>query len=178
MTPTEETLALYEPGDLAGTVTGSAPRSRVRAENLPHAATAVLVLDHGGRVLVHRRTATKDVFPDLYDVWVGGCVLAGEDPADAAVRELAEEVGVRTAPLEPLPRFWYADEVTAYLVVPFVARYDATRDGPLVHQESEVAWSGWLPWPDLLERLTDPSWPFVPDGRVGLHRLVAADWAP
>lgn len=98
----DELVALYAEGDLGGRVTGAAPRSLVRARNLPHAATAVLLRDGGGRVYVHRRTDTKDVYPGMHDVWAGGVVPAGEDP-DAAARELTEELGVRGC--EPRPCF-------------------------------------------------------------------------
>ena len=77
----DELLALYDPADDAGRVTGSARRDEVRAQNLPHAATAVLVRNSRGQVYLHRRTDTKDVYPGLYDVWAGGCVDAGEEPA-------------------------------------------------------------------------------------------------
>ena len=79
---------------------GSAPRSRMRAENLHHAATAVVVRDRLGRVYVHRRTTTKDVYPGRRDFAAGGVLTAGEDPHDAAVRELAEELGVTQANAE------------------------------------------------------------------------------
>ncbi len=82
--PTDEEVALYDPDDPGGRVTGHAPRSRVRADNLPHAATAVAVRDAHGRIYVHRRTDTKDLFPGAHDVWAGGVVGAGEDPDDAA----------------------------------------------------------------------------------------------
>jgi len=51
---------------------------------------------------MHRRTDTKDVYPGRYDVWAGGCVAAGEDPVDAAHRELAEELGVTGVQLVPV----------------------------------------------------------------------------
>lgn len=167
--PVDEQVALYAEGDLVGRVVGAAPRSEVRARNLPHAATAVLLLDGSGRLYLHQRTDTKDIYPGLYDVWAGGVVLAGEDPDRAAERELAEELGVRGCPLTPSVRYWYADDTTRYLVFAYEARYDADRHGPIVHQPSEVAAGWWVEWDELLARLADPTWPFVPDGRATLE---------
>jgi isopentenyldiphosphate isomerase len=162
----DEVVALYAQGDLSGRVVGSAPRSRVRAENLPHAATAVLLRDAGGRVYVHRRTDTKDVYPGMHDAWAGGVVLADEDPREAAGRELTEELGVHGCDLEHHGVYWYQDEHTNYLVFVFEARYDPVKNGPVVHQPEEVASGEWMDGEDLLARLADPGWPFVPDGRA------------
>ncbi|CAK0827187.1 unnamed protein product, partial [Prorocentrum cordatum] len=56
-----------------------------------------LVLDGGGRVLCVRERAGPSA--GLEDFWKlpGGLVDAGEDLGDAAVREVLEETGVRTA---------------------------------------------------------------------------------
>ncbi|MBO0871610.1 MAG: NUDIX domain-containing protein [Micromonosporaceae bacterium] len=169
----DEIVALYDDGDLTGRVTGTAPRSQVRAANLPHGATAVLLRDATDRVYVHRRTSTKDIFPDMHDAFAGGVVLAGEDPVEAARRELAEELGVAGAPLQPLLRFWYRDTHANYLAYVFEARYDPRRYGPIVHQPTEVADGWWMEQAELLARLADPQWPFVPDGRAVLRRLFA-----
>ena len=51
--------------------------------------------------------------------------------------------------------------------------WTTTYDGPITHQIEEIAWGGWLTWAELRERLADPSWGFVPDGRALLDRLLA-----
>jgi isopentenyldiphosphate isomerase len=161
----DEIVDLYAPGDLDGRVTGTAPRSRMRLENLPHAATKVLLRDDRGRVYVHRRTDTKDHYPGLHDVWAGGVLQAGETPDEGAPRELAEELGVRDCELHPLFRVWYTDERTSYLACAFEAFYDPARHGPIVHQPEEVADGWWMPWEQLQSGLAGPDWPFMPDGR-------------
>jgi isopentenyldiphosphate isomerase len=166
----DELVALYDPGDDTGAVTGWARRDEVRARNLPHAATAVLVRNSRGQVYLHRRTDTKDVYPGMYDVWAGGCVGAGEDPDDAARRELAEELGISGVQLVPVFRAWYRDDATHYLAF----GYETVWDGPVVHQPEEVAEGGWVAWEDLTSRLEDPSWPFVPDGRAGMARYLGS----
>lgn len=165
----DESVALYEPGDAAGRVVGAAPRAEVRARNLPHAATAVLLRDPAGRVYVHRRTETKDLFPGAWDCWAGGVVLAGEAPDDAARRELAEELGVSGVEVRPLFRFWYADAHTKYLA----HVYEAEWEGPVRHQPEEVAEGTWMTMAQLRDRLADPDWPFVPDGRTGVEEYLA-----
>ncbi|MCB0913776.1 MAG: NUDIX hydrolase, partial [Propionibacteriaceae bacterium] len=77
----DELIALY---DEHGHPSGAAPRSRMRAENLRHGATAVVVRNSSGQVYVHRRTPTKDVYPGRRDFAAGGVIGAGEEPDAAA----------------------------------------------------------------------------------------------
>lgn len=175
----DELVALYDPQDPTGRVVGTAPRSRVRAENLPHASTAVLLTDVDDRIYVHRRTDIKDVYPGTWDAWAGGVVRAGEDPVDAAARELTEELGVHDVALEPLFRQWFRDEHLHEFAVFFRARWEGSqRHGPVVHQVQEVAEGQWMRRDEVRELLDDPTRPFIPDGRVALERYLTEVIAP
>jgi len=157
-----EMVAIYDPDDPDGRVVDTAPRDVMRAENLPHGATAVLVRRSTGEIYVHRRADTKDLWPGRHDCAVGGVLQAGEDPDEAAVRELAEELGIEGAVLAPLVRRWYSDADTCY----FAYAYVTTWDGAVRFADGEVA-DGWWEEPSVLyDRLQDPSWPFVPDTRA------------
>lgn len=166
-----ELVDLYDPADPDGRVTGVTTRAQVRAGNLPHAATGVLLRDGHGRVFVHRRTDTKDVFPGAHDVLAGGVVGHGEDPVEAAARELSEELGQHGLVLHPVLRSWYRDASTHYLAHVFEAWWDGR---PVVTQESEVAQGWWEPATELRDRLANSRWPFVPDTRALLTRWP--DW--
>lgn len=164
----DELVDLYDPD--TGRVTGTATRERVRAQNLPHAGTAVLLTDAAGRVFVHRRSDDKDVYPGLWDCWAGGVVAAGEPPLEAARRELAEELGVTDVPLTPLFTQWYRDEHVHYLA----HAYRATWDGDPVLQDDEVAEGRWVGPDELRALAADEALPFVPDGLAALRRVLGS----
>jgi len=60
-----------------------------------HRAAIIYVVNSSGKVLVHKRAATKKLNPSLWDITVGGHVHSGETYEDAAKRELEEELGIR-----------------------------------------------------------------------------------
>jgi 8-oxo-dGTP pyrophosphatase MutT (NUDIX family) len=160
----DELIARYdEDGEPVGTVA----RSVMRARGLWHAATGVLVRSvDGGRIYVHRRADTKDVYPGLHDCWAGGVVAAEETPEDCARRELAEELGVSGVTLRPLFVYRFVDPPVRYHSFDYEVRWD----GPIVHQASEVVAGEWLTIAALRAKLADPAWPFVPDGRMGIEK--------
>ncbi|TCC24911.1 NUDIX domain-containing protein [Kribbella speibonae] len=138
-------------------VTGAAPRSVMRRDNLRHSATGVVVLNSAGQIYVHRRTPTKDVYPSRYDFAAGGVVAAGEDPFHAVVRELEEELGIAGVELTRLPEDDYADENTRY----HAYLYTCVWDGPVRHQPEEVAWGAWMSPAELVAKFDE--WSFMPD---------------
>ena len=110
------------------------PRHRVRGENLPHRATCIFVFDRRGRVLVQRRTATKDLYPGFYDLAAGGVVAAGESYEQCAEREAEEELGIRGTALTPKFDFHYRDEHNRC----FSRVFTCVHDGPFTLQPEEV----------------------------------------
>jgi len=165
----DELVALY---DEEGHVVGSAPRWVMRARNLRHAASSVVVRDRLGRIYLHRRTVTKDVYPGLLDFAAGGVVLAGEDPAAGAVREAEEELGVTGVVFEPHDTADYEDQATRYRAF----RYVVTYDGPIRWQAEEVSWGDWVTVQELVRRLDDEPTTFVPDS-VRLWGATVRRWA-
>lgn len=161
----EEIVALY---DADGRVVGSAPRSRVRAENLHHGASSVVVRDSLGRVYLHRRTTTKDVYPGLLDFAAGGVVLAGEEPAACAAREVDEELGVAGVPLEPAGTVDYADRHTRYRAF----RYTVLWDGEIRWQPEEVSWGAWVTVPELVDLLDAADSSVAPDSAAVWGSIV------
>lgn len=143
--------------DADGRVVEVVPRARMRAERLRHRCTFVVLRRSDGRVLVHRRSPGKDLWPLHWDVAAGGVVGAGEGWEEAAARELAEELGVRGAELRPLGGGDYADEHVSE-----VGRvWEAAWDGPVSFDDGEVVEAHWVGPDELRARLGRD--PFVPD---------------
>lgn len=95
MTPSDEILDIVDEND---EVVGQATRGEATARGLRHRCAFIEARDADGRIFVHRRTATKLVFPSHYDMFVGGVVGAGETYGEAALREAEEELGVTGLP--------------------------------------------------------------------------------
>jgi isopentenyldiphosphate isomerase len=162
----DELVALL---DTEGQVVGQAPRSVVRRDNLRHGATAVLVRNSQQQIYVHLRSGLKDWAPSHHDAAAGGILRPGEDPAESALRELAEELGVEGVSLRPLGLSSYDDDTTK--VVEHV--FETTWDGHIAFNDGEVQSGEWLGLGELADRLADAHWLFVPDTRALLEGLAA-----
>ena len=142
MDPGDELVDIVDEDDRVVSVV---QRREIREGNLLHRCTYVLVRRSDGRVLVHRRTETKDVYPGAYDMFAGGVLASGESYDDGARRELEEELGIAGAPLTPLFRHRYSGSSGEA----WGAVYETVWDGRVIHQESEVAWSDWVTLEEL-----------------------------
>jgi len=146
--------------DEADRVVGTATRAEMRAQRLRHRCTFVVVRSTVGEVLVHRRSDLKDLWPGHWDLCAGGVVGSGEDWEPAARRELAEELGVTDAVLEPLGAGTYDDPLVAE-----VARiWTTVHDGPFAFTDDEVVEARFVTLVELADLLA--SQPFVPDSRA------------
>lgn len=151
---------------------GTATRRQMRAQNLPHRSTYILVFNSRGELYVQKRTMTKDVFPGYYDPVAGGVVLAGESYEEAAVRELAEEMGIRQTPLTWLFDFYFADAHTRV----WGGAFSCVYEGPLILQTEEVEGvTVMTPQAVLLRAETEP---FTPDGLYVVRRYLEKGTQP
>lgn len=152
--------------NLQNEVIGTAPRERVRRENLLHRGVGVLCWNSSGQLYVHQRTDTKDLFPSLYDMMVGGAVEAGESYQVAARREVEEELGVEGVEPEFLLEHLYDGPQNRS----FVQLFQVVWDNPIVWQAEEICWGTWLNWDQVLPWLDTVS--VVPDGLSVFHAYL------
>lgn len=168
----------------------SLPRAEIRRRNLLHLVSSTFVFHPDGRLYVHQRTMSKDIFPGLFAVNVGGTVVSGEGFAENACREIAEELGVRGVLLFDLFQHRFHDAQTNSIIREFACVYD----GPISHQPEEVAAGFWASpaqadalvhadnvCPDsaqgwrLYKEKFDPALPF-PRHATGLTPLDCVGW--
>lgn len=81
-------------------VIAQASREQMRAQCLRHRATYIVVHDGMGKILVQRRTETKDFLPGMLDATAGGVVQADEQLLESARREAKKSWAL---PVSPLP---------------------------------------------------------------------------
>ncbi|MFJ9059308.1 NUDIX hydrolase [Streptomyces sp. NPDC102409] len=163
MNPADEILDIVDEND---EVVGQAPRGEATARGLRHRCVFIEARDPEGRLFVHRRTATKLVFPSHHDMFVGGVVGAGESYDEAALREAEEELGVSGLP-RPTPLFTFLYESPPHSWWSSV--YEVRCPVPVAPQVEEVAWHAFLTDAEVEDRLG--SWSWVPDGLEAYHRL-------
>jgi 8-oxo-dGTP pyrophosphatase MutT (NUDIX family) len=163
MDPGDEIVTIVDEGNR---VIGSTLRREMRARRLPHRATYILVFNSNGELFVQKRTMTKDVFPGYYDPAAGGVVLAGEGYLEGALRELEEEMGIRSVPLTGLFEFYYKDERSRV----WGAAFSCVYDGDIVLQGEEVESGAFMSIPDVLREIE--SKPYTPDGVYVIRRYL------
>lgn len=115
------------------------PRSEVHRLKLRHRAVHVFVRRSDGRLLIHRRTETKEEFPGVWTSSASGHVSAGESYADSATRELTEELGI-SVPLQRCHRFEACPDTS----MEFTELFECQWDGEIQPDPAEIQDTRWV----------------------------------
>lgn len=158
---------LFDLVDLDDCVIGTVRRGEAhRNPALVHRSVQILLLDADGRVLLQRRSATKDLFPDYWCASASGHVACGEDYATTAAREVAEELGV-SPPLRYAGKALVRCDVETEITALFLGR----SDGPFTFSPVETAGGRFYTRAELRVSRRDGSLPLTPAAQVALDEL-------
>lgn len=91
-------------------VIAQASREQMRAQCLRHRATYIVVHDGMGKILVQRRTETKDFLPGMLDATAGGVVQADEQLLESRASRSGRRVGIAGVPLSGARAFYFRDK--------------------------------------------------------------------
>lgn len=139
---TEELVDVVDDDD---NVIATVTRAQMRARRLQHRSVGIAVLSSDGRLLIHRRSDAKDIWPGWWDIAAGGVVASGETYEEAASRELDEELGVTDCEIEFLGQAHYVDDELAAIC----RGYRVVHDGPFTFADGEVAEARWVTFDEL-----------------------------
>lgn len=117
-------------------------RRIVHSENLLHRAVHLFVFNDAGEIFLQLRSHLKDKMPERWDSSAAGHVDSGEDYLTSAVREIEEELGIKTT----------ADRLKLETTLPagpgtgweFVHLYSLTWNNPLRWPAAEIETGQWF----------------------------------
>lgn len=175
----DEPLILVDAEDR---VVGYGPKADVHAgDGILHRAFSVFLFDSAGRVLLQQRSAEKPLWP-LF--WSNACCShprRGETLDSAAVRRLAEELGVAADPKHIYSFQYHARYEDAGSEHELCGVYLARSDAPIIVNESEVAAIRWITASGLDAELSERREGYTPWFQMEWARLrgeFAAELAP
>jgi mutator protein MutT len=124
-----------------------------QSENKPIRDVAAAVIQRAdGRVLLLQRGATAPTFPNHWGL-VTGLVEAGETPAEAALREMMEEIGLTGEILRAGEAFQVDIGWAIVRVWPFLCAVDP--DAPIVLGDENQRYE-WVALDEVAQRKTIP----------------------
>ncbi len=112
------------------------------------------------KILVQRRTETKDFLPGMLDATAGGVVQADEQLLDPRRREAEEELGIAGVPFAEHGQFYFEDKNCRV----WGALFSCVSHGPFALQEDEVSEVCWLTPEEITARCDE----FTPDSLKAL----------
>ncbi len=86
--------------DESGKIIRQVTRKELREKALLNRVARIIVFNSEGKILAQKRSMKKDIYPGMWDIGVAGTLETGESYEETAVRELKEELGIKTNELE------------------------------------------------------------------------------
>lgn len=160
-----------EPFDLVDendAVIGVITRPEVhRDPTLIHRAVSVLVYNNEGKLFLQKRSQAKDTDAGLWSISAAGHVSQGQSYANAARRELMEELGV-TAPLKFYKRYL----IKTAQETEINAIYGTRHNGPFRLNTTEIVDGGFFSLTDIERKIKTGKFQ-LSDGSLANLYLIA-----
>lgn len=135
-------------------------------KGLLHRIVRVMVEDNRGRILLQKRSPHVDLFPNAWDHSAAGHVDEGESYEEAAIREAAEEIGLKGIKLKEVAQWRSNDVFGGRILNRFNRLYKVLLDNPeFALQKSEVSDVKWFTL-DEIKRLIKEHPDLVTEGLV------------
>lgn len=131
---TDDQSELFVVVDKNDSVIGYRTRGECHSDrNRIHRAAGVIIFDSSGRVLLQKRSLTKDISPGVWGISTAGHVRKGKSYEETARREMQEELGI-SVPIT----FWKKHLYEGERESEFDAAFRADYDGPFTVDPIEV----------------------------------------
>ena len=142
-------MEMWDACDRQGRKTGIlVPRGPEMPEGLYHRVCGILVEHADGTYLLMKRHPQKETWPGVYEASGGGSVIAGEEPYEAALRELKEETGIEAETLVPL----YEESRKQSLYYGYLCQTDWPKD-LITLQEGDTVDYRWATAEEMVEMM-------------------------
>lgn len=144
-------------------------RGEKQPHNSWHGVVGIVIQNNIGELLFIKRAATKEQYPSMWE-HIGGCIVSGETPKEAAYREVYEEIGISISE-ENLVLVDTFFEKTAY-VYTFYIQKDINIEKCLL-QKNEVDNIKWVDLKDVSVYLESEE--ISPAAYRRLNRIMAKE---
>lgn len=130
-------------------------RTEVHRDGDWHKAVHIWIINNNGDILLQRRCATKDSYPNMLDISSAGHLSAGDDSISGAVRELKEELNldINKEDLKLIKTLKKSSRVTeTFINNEFVDLYILRTDkkiGDMKYQEEEISEIMYVPYKEF-----------------------------
>jgi isopentenyldiphosphate isomerase len=141
MNPAQNAGEIFDVVNDRDEAVGQQTRGEVHRLGLKHRAVHVLVFNQRGEVFLQKRSMRKDTAPGAWDSSASGHLDTGEDYDACAVRELHEEIGLKTA---SAPARLFKIDARPETGQEFVWVYRLEAEGPFTLHPDEIETGGWF----------------------------------
>jgi isopentenyl-diphosphate Delta-isomerase len=146
-----------------------------KAMGLLHRAVAIFLINSSGEILLQQRSFSDDWLPGKWTISATGHVRAGENPSDASIRELKEELGITGVPTllfkQLIPKIESSAQIEYELTYAFRVRSDLE---PRINL-SEVGAVRFEPVGECRRLILSKRGDFTPDSILILERYLQSE---
>ena len=118
-----------------------------------HKAVGLVVFDKKGRMLMQKRSKTKDLYPGIWTVSVSGHVGVGEKEEKAILREAKEEIGLQLNQKDI--KFLSKDLIKSVKETELMVHFYVIYEGPFKFNKQEIEKLAWFSSKEILEKMKD-----------------------